>query len=354
MGIKDLKKYLREKNVDCFFTIPLYKFSQKRIAIDSLNWIFTYLSVSIKNIINRKEDIFEELDQEIIYVNLLEEFIKFNIKLLDHHITPIWIWDGKSKDNKNVTKIERRKSRKEQLKKRLELKEKLKDMNALERPIALINQYKNLFSTTCFFSSEKLNKIKDFSIEIGIPTITAKDEAENLASSLAVERKVAAVWSADTDTYPLGAPVVVKGFEKKNNLIYISGIFTLKILKELNMDHNEFRDFCILLGTDFNDRIPSIGPAKSYILIDRYRNIENIEKETRHNTYCLKYKEVRKQLTPYNTYFDKFNKLSIEILENYEQLTHKYKGVKNIDILISSIKNLKESFNVPNIKEKFN
>ena len=97
--------------------------------------------------------------------------------------------------------------------------------------------------------------------------IVAKDEAENLAASLAVELKVAAVWTSDTDTYPLGAPLVVKGFESKGGHIHIKGIFTLNILRDLELNHDQFRDFCIMLGTDFNDRMNRIGPSNALILI---------------------------------------------------------------------------------------
>ena len=114
-------------------------------------------------------------------------------------------------------------------------------------------------------------------------------------------------WSADTDTYPLGAPLVVKGFEYEQidnqTVISIKGTFTCIIRKGLQLNHQEFRDWCIMLGTDFNERIPGIGPKKSYTLIEKYRNIEQIEKETKHNTSCLKCEDVRKQLSPYDTKF---------------------------------------------------
>lgn len=38
----------------------------------------------------------------------------------------------------------------------------------------------------------------------------------------------------------------------------------------------EFRDFCILLGTDASPRIPSVGPAKAHTLIKQHGSIEAI------------------------------------------------------------------------------
>ena len=185
-----------------------------------------------------------------------------------------------------------------------------------------------------------------------MPTITAEDEAENLASSLAVERKVAAVWTSDTDTYPLGAPLVVKGFKNINNEMNICGIITLKILQYLNLTHEEFRDFCILLGTDFNDRISGIGPKKALTLIRRYKNIENITLETRHNTYGLKKDTVRQQLTPYDTNIgdDQLNISSNKLGEEYNKFIEK--NHTTYSNYISNLRDMPPSYNLPKIKKE--
>jgi flap endonuclease-1 len=301
MGIKDLNKFIKDQQIDCFFNIPLTNFSNYRVAIDGLNWLFKYLNMVYKNLLEKREDILVDITQEELFDALLLEWIRFNNKFMNHKITPVWIWDGISKDNKTVTKIERKKSRNEYINRRNKLKEQLLNMHILDRDESLLKEYKKLVIITPYFSPDNINKLKEFSKKVGIPTIFAKDEAENLASSLAVERKIAAVWSQDTDTYPLGAPIVLLGFERVKDDIYIKGVFTPNILKKLELNHQEFRDFCIMLGTDFNDRIEKIGPANAYKLIKKYRNLETIGLKTKHDIYCLKKDEVRPQLTPYDT-----------------------------------------------------
>lgn len=301
MGIKDLNTYLRKEEIDCFFTLPLSSFSEQRFAIDGLNWVFTYLSNSYRKIYERSKDPLDITDQEELFIELLKEFLNFNNKLMNHKITPVWIWDGISKDNKTATKIERRAKRQELIEKRDNLRNQLLKQSFLERDTNLLTEYKKLVLNTATIAYEKIDKLKKLNKDMGLPTIIAEDEAENLASSLAMRRKISAVWSADTDTYPLGAPLVVKGFENINGKLCIRGINTLKMLEHLNMTHCEFRDFCILLGTDFNSRIPGIGPSKSKFLIDKFKILENIEDNTKHNLYSMHYKDVRMQLTPYDT-----------------------------------------------------
>ena len=301
MGIKDLNTYLRKEEISCFITISLTTFSEQRIAIDGLNWIFTYLSSAYRRVYDKNNDPLELISQDELFKELVKELIIFNNKLMNYKITPVWIWDGISKDNKTATKIERRNSRKAMIEQRDQLRAELLKQQILERDLNLIEKYKRLVLNTAFISRDNIEKLKKITEEIGLPTIHAEDEAENLASSLAVQRKISAVWSSDTDTYPLGAPIVVKGFENINGILHIKGVYTLLMLKHLDMTHDEFRDWCILLGTDFNNRLEKIGPSKSRMLIEKFSSLENIEANTKHNLTFINYKEVRKQLTPYET-----------------------------------------------------
>ena len=347
MGIKDLRTFLKSKKIDCFYQIPLTDFYGKRWAIDSLNWLFCYMGSAVKLILSKKSDPMEFITQEELFDRVVVEFINFNIKLMNHGITPVWIWDGVSKDNKQVTKVERRNARKLMMEKRDNIRETLKGMNPLERPPELINELRNLTVNTTSLKREKIEDLKAFSEEIGIPTIVAEDEAESLAASLAVERIVAAAWTADTDTYAIGCPIVVKGFENVNGEICVNSVFTLKILKELGLNHEEFRDFCIMLGTDFNDRIHGLGPAKSYKLIQLYRKLEEIEEKcTKHNFYMLKYKQIREQFFAYDTCYNGVDDLMVDTSVDYEKLKEKYQEKYDIERIGTCLRNLAQPVNV--------
>lgn len=319
MGIKNANKFATKTE------LPLTVLSKKRIAIDAMNWFCTYQSTSYKSVIERWKNPLEEIPKEIVFEKLVAHYVSFNNKFMGYKIIPVWIWDGQAKNNKFVTQVERRKKRKITSEKRDNLKKELLSMDILERPKNLLEDYKKLSCVTNFLGTDYIEKLKEISVKSGIPVFFAKDEAENLASSLAVERKVAAVWTSDTDTYPLGAPLVIKKFITKNNQLYIESVFTPKMLARLGMDHKEYRDFCILLGTDFNDNIPGIGPKGAMNLIKKYGNLENIEKETKHNLYSLHYKDVREQLTPYDTdYTDKdFEIKKEQILPKYDNKIYK-------------------------------
>jgi 5'-3' exonuclease len=348
MGIKDINSFLR-KNVDFEFSVPLTSFGGQRIAIDGLNWLFTYLPMVHKRVVEAQKDLLKDIDQTEIFESMKVEWMKFNIKLMNYKITPVWVWDGVSKDNKMVTKIERRKYRNELIKKKKILKEQLLSMHILARDASLLNNYKKLVLSTPYFDKENTEELKEYSKRSGLPTLIAEDEAENLASSLAVEKRISAVWSSDTDTYPLGAPIVVNSFERKNDALYIKGVSTLNILKSLGLNHQSFRDFCIMLGTDFNDRMERIGPASSLTLIKKYGNIESIAEHTKHNTYCLHAKEVRKQLTPYDTSFIEEKELNAR-LGDAEYPFKSKKFITFYNDFIANLRDIGNSNNLPEIK----
>ena len=302
MGIKSLNDYLRKEKIPCFLILPMTALSGQRVGVDYLNWIFTYLPQAFKRAYNSNSNYLDVVCQEKLFKELVVELTRFNNKLLNYKITPVWICDGISKDNKTATKVERRKKRKDNIIKRDNVRELLLSQSPLERDPAVIEEYKKSVLKCQYIEGKSIEKLKDICKYMGLPTIIAEDEAENLASSLAVERKISAVWSADTDTYPLGAPLVIKGFDNINGQLHIKCTFTLKILQGLDMNHEEFRDFCILLGTDFNNNLEGIGPSKSRILIEKYRTLERIQEETKHNLEgFIDYKNIRKQLTPYKT-----------------------------------------------------
>jgi flap endonuclease-1 len=301
MGIKDLRLVLKRRNSACFGHVALDDLKGKRLAIDMLNWFFSYLCIVFKKIAENMSDPLDDIPADIVLSDMIDEWMEFNNKLMRFGIIPLWIWDGISKGNKTVTKIDRRVAREKTKLKKDTLKEQLEKMNILERDPALVEAYRRLISNSAYMSYKDMDVFKEFTYSSGIPTIEAVDEAENLASSLAVEGKVGAVWSADTDTYALGAPIVVKKFICVEGKLCFEAVFVSIILKELEMTQKQFLDFCILLGTDFNDRIYRMGPTASLKAIKKYECLENYEKDFPDNAFNLDFREVRKQLTAYTT-----------------------------------------------------
>ena len=310
MGIHGLNPFCKKVCADAFSEIALEDFSGKIILIDYLNWLFTYLSISNKILVENQIDPLEELSQEKIKIGILTQLSDFICTFLEHKITIAFVGDGISQDNKGVTKIERKKEREKAALKAENAKETLLKQNPLERDPVLLDEYIKLKSRSIKVNSSTFSYIEEFIKNSGIKFIKAEDEAENLIASMSKERKIAGGWTSDTDFLPLEGRLMVKGFVKKNGKCYIKSVNTYKIRSSLGLDCQAFRDFCILLGTDFNERIPGIGPTRALKIIKEYGNLDRAQTDTKHDIANLKHIGIRKQLTPYET---KYNREDLEI-----------------------------------------
>jgi len=87
-------------------------------------------------------------------------------------------------------------------------------------------------------------------------------EAEAAAAWLAVNGQVAAVFTTDSDAVAYGAPLVVCNYGMASLPTY--AIDHAAALAATGLTAAQFREACILCGTDFNDRIRGFGPAKIF------------------------------------------------------------------------------------------
>lgn len=147
---------------------------------------------------------------------------------------------------------------------------------------------------------------------MGIPTFQADGEAEALCAYLAIHDYVDAVLSEDTDVLAYGTPWMVAFKDYKLSDEKIKGVYLPDMIDALGYDMDEFRDLCILLSCDYNNRVkgypPSntgkkskkpqcIGWVKAVAMIDEYRRLEVVE-EYLEDAAPLIYERCRELFTP--------------------------------------------------------
>jgi len=157
---------------------------------------------------------------------------------------------------------------------------------------------------------------------MGLHGIQADGEAETLCAYLAVNGKVDAVLTEDTDVLAYGTPFMLAFKDFKLNEEKVVGLHLPSILEEMEMDVDEFRDLCILLSCDYNSRVRGfppdgrrrkkavgIGAKGALCMIQEYRRLEEVCKHVE-DPAPLKYrrcrelftvpKTVKEDLIPYN------------------------------------------------------
>jgi flap endonuclease-1 len=194
-----------------------------------------------------------------LYKYEMEEGLLENIYLMlaifrHYNIIPIFIFDGKPPVEKKALLQKRKEDKIEaqeeynRLKKQL-INEDDDDANQ-DANQDIINAMDQLKKQIVFINKEKIEKVKDLIRAYGATYYDAPGEADELCASLVIKKKVWACLSEDMDMFVYGCPRVLRYFSLMNHsvvLYYMKGI-----LDELDMTQNEFKEICILSGTDYN------------------------------------------------------------------------------------------------------
>ena len=116
---------------------------------------------------------------------------------------------------------------------------------------------------------------------MGIPYVDAPTEAEAQCAALAKAGKVYAAATEDMDTLCFQSPVLIRHLtfsEQRNAKEPIQEIYLDKVLTGLDMTLDQFVDLCILLGCDYCETIPKVGPKSALELIRKHGSLEGVVK----------------------------------------------------------------------------
>jgi flap endonuclease-1 len=299
MGIKDLCQFLKKVCPSVFINLPINSLSGQRIAIDTSVYLYKFICIN-----NQHKG------------NWIDMFIHMILWLKHNNIRPIFVFDGKPPKEKEKTQKDRRENRgklKSLIEELTDLIEIIGDMdqintndeNLYNRLFKILNTdisklskkfilyelnniYKKENSKFINIGQTEIQTIQELLTYWGIPWFQANGEAERTCSWLCRSGWVKGVLTTDSDVLAYGCPVFIQDLKINDPLCKI--VRYEDILQVLDLKEEEFIDFCILCGTDYNNRLPGIGPNTAYDLILKYKKIENIPNINRDN---LCYETVR-------------------------------------------------------------
>jgi flap endonuclease-1 len=227
MGIRNLNQYLRNNCEQSIRCINIADLSGKRIAVDISIYLYKYEA--------------ENALLENMYV-MLSIFREYNI-------IPIFIFDGKPPLEKKALLIKRKEDREEALEEYNKLQNQLQNSeDSFKQDIlSSMEQLKKQFVQ---INKDKIDKVKKLIRAYGATYYDAPGEADVLCALLVIKKKVWACLSEDMDLFVYGCTRVLRYFSLIGHtavLYYMKGI-----LEELNMSQKEFKEICILSGTDYN------------------------------------------------------------------------------------------------------
>ncbi|KAJ4422095.1 Elongation of fatty acids protein 2 [Gnomoniopsis sp. IMI 355080] len=188
------------------------------------------------------------------------------LRMVDNGIKPLYVFDGappKLKSGELAKRYQRKQEATEGLE---EAKETgtAEDVEKFSRRTVRVTREHNA-------DCQKLLKL------MGIPFLIAPTEAEAQCAVLARAGKVYAAASEDMDTLCFDAPILLRHLTfSEQRKEPIQEVHLGKVLEGLNMDRKQFVDLCILLGCDYLDPIPKIGPNTALKLIREHGSLEKV------------------------------------------------------------------------------
>jgi len=276
MGISDLTKILKENCPDCYVKIPMISLSGKRIAIDAHNLIYRYFSVQNKEEIKRTDIRNDDPNRHRIITKWIWSIIDFGLNWIEYGITPVFVFDGTSRIEKDDTKKKRADTKKISRDAASQLLSDIRNQDIFDLDYKKIEEAKKFMSQDTSIRTSELELLISILRDFGFPVLTSYHDAEQYCASLSIEGKVEAVFSTDSDTLTFGCPLLLTDFDRDDDNISLKGINLSIILETLDIPFDTFVDLCIMCGCDYNERSYGIGPKKSLNYILSYGNIENI------------------------------------------------------------------------------
>ena len=256
MGIPNLNRYLKQHCKSSINMIELSELKGKVIVIDISIYLYRYVA--------------ENALVENVYL-LLSIFRHYNIR-------PIFIFDGMPPDEK-LELLKKRKADKVKSEAEYnELKKKLSQSNSLsfEEKQEITSSMDALKKKFVYLTKNHIQITKQLINSYGATYIDAPGEADGLCASFVLSGKAWGCMSDDMDMFVYGCPRILRYTSLLNHTAVLYDVYG--ILHTLNMTHDEFKDVCVLSGTDYNAN-GKTSLYSSMNLFNKYKSSDDYNSE---------------------------------------------------------------------------
>ena len=321
------------KNIVVKQEIDFPELKDKKLAFDGNNVLYQFLSAI------RGPDGRPLTNSEGKITSHLMGLFSRTIKLMEHGIKPVFVFDGKPPELKYRT-TEKRRAIKEKAAEKLKAAEKAGDLEAIRK----------YAQQTTRLTGDMISEAKELLRALGIPVIQALADGEAMAAILANKGSVWAVASQDYDALLYGSPRLIRNLTISQRRKVAGTRSTVQIKPEVidlneTLQHHEISredlvNAAILIGTDFNAGVRGVGPKTSLKIIKEGRIEDYHDLVPRHldvldiflkpvsaKDYSLKEKEV-----------DEEKVIDILVNQNKFSLTRVEKNLKSLKKALESNK----------------
>ena len=236
MGIKHLNQFVRQECPDAIRNIAFAELAGKVVVVDASIYMYRFLA-----------------DQA-----LLENMYTMVSLFQMHNVVPVFIFDGKPPDEKrNIL------NKRQHMKRAAEIKY---NIAKVQLDVTPANQHllKVLKRRFIRLQDADFERVKMLLQALGVNYIVAPGEADSLCAQMVLKRKAHACMSDDTDMFVYGCPRVLRHLNLLDETVTMYDMS--KILNLLGITMTEFRQICVVSGTDYNSIHTSAKNAKEVVM----------------------------------------------------------------------------------------
>ncbi|NP_001080984.1 flap endonuclease 1-B [Xenopus laevis] len=259
MGIHGLAKLIADVAPAAIKEHDIKSYFGRKVAVDASMCIYQFL------IAVRQDGNMLQNEEGETTSHLMGMFYR-TIRMLEHGIKPVYVFDGKPPQMKSG-ELAKRSERRAEAEKLLEAAEEAGEVENIEkfnkRLVKVTKQH-----------NEECKKLLSL---MGIPYVDAPCEAEATCAALVKAGKVYAAATEDMDALTFGTPVLLRHLTASEaKKLPIQEFHLNRVFQDIGINHEQFVDLCILLGSDYCETIRGIGPKRAIDLIRQHKTIEEI------------------------------------------------------------------------------
>lgn len=250
--------------------VSLHKIQRMKIAVDVNALMFIMSKCTIRRRIGKKFSVEEansvlshEAFERAEYGSYCIDTIKEAMRKLRDEFYCVFVFDGEAFPEKQL-ELERR------AKKRMRAKETLAIMRRIfQRDLSNEKNARQYYNA--LFECVELN-ISEAPTFLDICAI-GEHEADVTCAHMCRSGEVDAVLSSDYDSLLFGCPYLIKDIDMLEG--YADVITLQDIYSHFSISRSQAIDICILMGTDYNEKISGVGPKTALAEIRSHGRLEN-------------------------------------------------------------------------------
>ncbi|KAM4722071.1 flap endonuclease 1 [Rhinophrynus dorsalis] len=259
MGIHGLAKLIADVAPTAIKENDIKSYFGRKVAVDASMCIYQFLIA-----VRQDGNVLQNEEGETTS-HLMGMFYR-TIRMVEHGIKPVYVFDGKPPQLKSG-ELAKRSERRAEAEKLLEAAQEAGEAENIEK----FN--KRLVKVTKQHNEE----CKKLLTLMGVPYVDAPCEAEATCAALVKAGKVYAAATEDMDALTFGTPLLLRHLTASEaKKLPIQEFHLNRALQDIGITYEQFVDLCILLGSDYCETIRGVGPKRAIDLIRQHKTIEEI------------------------------------------------------------------------------